>query len=296
MYRKGLTLVDLILVIVILLILLAVILPAMDHGNHPRRRSICSSNIKQIFNALATYGNECGGAFPQVLPGSIIGEDKAEKNLKPGLPEDPFKDFPAGTNHSVSENMWLLCREGAVQPEIFICPTVFKKDFKINLKDGPNGGAEYFVDFPWSDSGVTISYSFVQPWSRFKEKGKGSWDMWSENVDPRFVLGADANNSSQPDFKSENIRLTYEEMKKYVNSTNHTGEGQNVLYGDGHVAWSDSSYVGIDEDNIYTAISSGFTGKAGDIPGILSVRPWNENDTVLIPNKDADLAKWNRKP
>jgi prepilin-type N-terminal cleavage/methylation domain-containing protein len=38
----------------------------------------------------------------------------------------------------------------------------------------------------------------------------------------------------------------------YVNSNNHRGDGQNVLYRDGHVAWASSPCVGVGSDNIYT--------------------------------------------
>jgi hypothetical protein len=120
------------------------------------------------------------------------------------------------------------------------------------------------------------------------------------------VIGADANNSSQPDFKADSLPLRYKDMKQFVNSTNHNGDGQNVLYSDGHARFEKSAYVGINGDNIYTALPADYTGKPGDTAGILSVRPRDpfdpkinkpdEWDTVLIPVRDADLNKWNRKP
>jgi hypothetical protein len=295
MYRKSLTLTETI-VVVFISVFIILLLPNF-HSHHSPRRGVCASNLKQIFTSMYTYGQDYNGAFPQVMPGEIIiGEDKAVKNLKPGLPENPFKDFPAGANHSVSENLWLLCRGEFSQSEIFICPNAPEAGSRIDLKDGAGAGVECFVNFPWRDSGVTISYSFIQPWSRFGDTAKGSWDMWSADTDPRLVLGADANNGRQPDYKGKNNQLSFEEMKEKVNSTNHEGDGQNVMWGDGHVTFDKSSYAGINRDNIYTAVPESFTGESGNTPGFLNVRPKNITDSVLIPNKDADLAKWDRKP
>jgi prepilin-type N-terminal cleavage/methylation domain-containing protein len=297
MFRKGLTLIEAMVVVVVISILIMLLLPAHLRSRPYAPRGICASNLKQIFTSMYTYSQDYKGSFPRVLSGAIIiGEDKAVRNLKPGLVEDTFKDFPAGAHHSVSENLWLLCRGEFSQSEIFICPSTPEAGSRIDLKDGAGGGLKYFVNFPWKDPGVTISYSFIQPWSRFGDKSKGSWDVWSADGDPQLALGADANNGSRPDFKDENNPLFWKETKKYVNSTNHDGEGQNVMWSDGHTTYEKSSYVGIDLDNIYTAVPEGFTGKSGDTPGLLSVRPKNATDSVLIPNKDADLAKWNRKP
>jgi hypothetical protein len=302
MHKTGFTLLDLVVVICVLIVVFAILLPFLSTGHHHNYRAYCSNNLKQIFTSMYTYSQDSKGAFPQVVPGQIIlGEDKTQKNLKPGSPDNPFKDFPAGANHSVSENLWLLCRDDFAHPELFVCPNSDDAGNKVNLRDITNsttGGAgpEYFINFPWQDPNNTISYSFIQPWSRFGDKGKGSWDMWSADADPRLVMGADANNNIQPDYKGENNRLSAEEIKKYINSTNHEGEGQNCLYGDGHVSWSMTSYMGIGDDNIYTAMLPSYSGRAGDTSGVLSVRPKDEKDTVLIPNKDADLAKWNRKP
>jgi prepilin-type processing-associated H-X9-DG protein len=43
---------------------------------------------------------------------------------------------------------------------------------------------------------------------------------------------------------------------KQANTNNHDKDGQNILYGDGHVAWESNPFVGTNRDNIYTAVSS----------------------------------------
>jgi len=103
-----------------------------------------------------------------------------------------------------------------------------------------------------------MAYSFLQPWSSFA-RGHGTSEMWNCETDPRVVLGADNNNGSDPAYhesSGDTMVPTYDSMKSYVNSTNHTKEGQNVLYADSHVSFEKSPYVGIDGDNIYTAMTA----------------------------------------
>lgn len=95
-------------------------------------------------------------------------------------------------------------------------------------------------------------------------------------------------------------------MTKYVNTTNHQGECQNVMFHDGAVRFEETAYVGVSGDNIYTAMPADYTGTPENTPGILSVRPRDpfdprvnkpeEWDTVLAPAKDSHLENWRRKP
>jgi len=310
MRRHGLTLIEVVMLIVAAgaLFFFLVIVP----GDHEQlKRSSCSSNLRQLHTSMTLYAQDYEGVFPMVPlgKGQVVGEDNSTDNLKPAAREDAGQDFPANNNPSVSQNLWLLIRGDFAQPEIFTCPSSDMAGNKCNTRDiiGNKGGmgADYYVDFPWTMKGAVMSYSFVQPWSKFS-KEHDSRDMWKEDVDPKFVLGADANNGSQPDYQKSKVPPLYSDMMKFVNSRNHTGDFQNVLYGDGHVTGEKSPYCGVGGDNIYTARSDNFTGTPDQTAGILSVRPQNpfgpkarkppEWDTVLIPNKDADLKKWNRKP
>jgi hypothetical protein len=115
-----------------------------------------------------------------------------------------------------------------------------------------------------------------------------------------MVLGADANNGKQPNYPRDTLSGRWSssngDLKKYVNSTNHNGEGQNMLMGDASVCYQKTPYAGIHQDNIYTAQPAEYVGEAGKTPGVLSVRPKDENDSVLVPNREADLKAWDRKP
>jgi prepilin-type processing-associated H-X9-DG protein len=83
----------------------------------------------------------------------------------------------------------------------------------------------------------------------------------------------------------------------YGNSNNHKNDGQNVLYGDGHVEFQASPYCGMYRDdaqfrdNIYTADNA--RGRTGDASshegGFLNAQatPQDEFDSVLLPTDDA---------
>ncbi|MFA5863312.1 MAG: hypothetical protein WC975_01340 [Phycisphaerae bacterium] len=306
MPKKSVTLIEVLVIIVVILILIAILLP--DIGSHEMsKRGLCSSNLKQIFTAMYIYSQDYKGAFPAVPfgTGKIVGEDKSDQCSSFNKKNDPTKDFLPQDDHSISQNMWLLVRGEFAQAENFICPYTKQAGQKVDIKDGKYFGPDGFVDFPWKDTGATISYSFIQPWSKFTDN-HSSGELWQADIDPRVVLGADANNGSQPNYPGKKFLLDIYYLKKFVNSVNHYGYGQNVIYGDGHVSFSQTVYAGIGNDNIYTAMPADYKGEPGNTPGTLSVRPRDqfdpkvnkpaEWDTVLIPAKDADLEKWDRKP
>src|SRR5439155_9996169 len=61
-----------------------------------------------------------------------------------------------------------------------------------------------------------------------------------------------------------------------VNVRSHRADGQNILYGDGHVDWSATPFAGPYRDNVYNA----------DRPVDTSGAPKDQYDTVLLPTDD----------
>ncbi len=319
--KKGFTLIELLVVIAIIALLIAILLPSLAKARESAKRSACASNLKQIYNSLYQYGNENDASFPIIPYGpasdytskDIVGEDESGNNYVDDAEEDPFQIFaPGGSDedaeHSVSQNLWILCRYDFTQAEIFLCPSSEEAGQKVNLIDTNHSGATCFSDFPWENSGGTGSYSFIQPWTNNFARGHGSADMWNAEVDPRVVLAADANNGNDPTYRHDGSSgvPNYNELKDHVNSTNHNKEGQNVMFGDGHISFEKSAYVGIDKDNIFTAMDDGYTGNPdADNDQVLDVKPRDnfdssinkpdQWDTVLIPVKDSILGGWDNQ-
>jgi len=70
-----------------------------------------------------------------------------------------------------------------------------------------------------------------------------------------------------------------------ANSNNHRNKGQNVLYADGHVEFSETPYCGAPRDNglrdhIYTA-GAGDNGVCDE-----SAMPVDDKDSVMLPTDD----------
>ena len=70
------------------------------------------------------------------------------------------------------------------------------------------------------------------------------------------------------------------------NSRNHCGEGQNVLYADGHVRFQRTPAVGVDGDNIYTVAldNQSSSGRiAGESPWARSAHPFISSTGTTTP-------------
>ena len=59
----------------------------------------------------------------------------------------------------------------------------------------------------------------------------------------------------------------------------HGENGQQVLYGDGHVEFTQNPFIGVQRDNIYTAKTSEDAATAAKMPN----SPFDSNDSVLLP-------------
>jgi prepilin-type N-terminal cleavage/methylation domain-containing protein/prepilin-type processing-associated H-X9-DG protein len=65
-YRKGFTLIEVLVVVAIIALLVAILLPSLQAARMASKRSISASNMKQIGVAMTMYSQEFGGAFPLV--------------------------------------------------------------------------------------------------------------------------------------------------------------------------------------------------------------------------------------
>jgi len=321
---KGFTLIELLVVIAIIALLIAILLPALGKARESAKRAACASNLKQIHTGMVIYSGDYHGMFPMTDPGKdSSGKQKkiarvlAEKNVTFQLKTptgtngvDNDSDLKDGCDVSTSMMLWKLVRADLAQPEIFLCPSSEQAGQKAWARDGgAEPTPENFIDFPWYSSDTpgtpppvnklptsTISYSTIQPYSSLSG-GKGTWDMWAVDTDPRIIIAADQNNGADPTFaQSDVVNSDYSttnqnNLKLYINSKNHVGDGQNCLYGDGHATFEKTAYVGVNKDNIFTSRDTA-TGAANTVPGVKKVKPAVDTtnwDTVLIPlDKDMD--------
>ena len=121
--RKGITLIELLIVISLIAILMAMLMPAVNSARESARRSQCSNHIKQL--ALASINYE--SAFGRFPPGIVSTTDdffKAEHSgfvyLLPFLDETELYERYDFDRRWISRPNRMVAAEG---PSVFLCPS-----------------------------------------------------------------------------------------------------------------------------------------------------------------------------
>jgi prepilin-type processing-associated H-X9-DG protein len=70
---------------------------------------------------------------------------------------------------------------------------------------------------------------------------------------------------------------------RHGNSFNHNQDGQNVLFGDGHVEFDQNPFVGVKRDNIYTFEESDQPDNQKSASAGIVGAPVSAEDSVLLP-------------
>src|SRR5258705_798080 len=71
--KRGFTLVELLVVIAIIALLIAILLPALNKAKETANRVKCSSNLRQIFQAMQNYALDNRDKYPRIRyePGAV---------------------------------------------------------------------------------------------------------------------------------------------------------------------------------------------------------------------------------
>ncbi len=178
-------------------------------------------------------------------------------------------------------NMWLMVLQGYTTPASFICPSdPIALGPSLEQVDSPANGkpwtyvsnfgfmtADVASLFPWPTNavGAGVSYSIAYPFP-FKA-GAGATDVTFQPGQWWTTTGATSDVPLVSDMAPDDtpgdgtgvfqrITTTLPTANTYgpyiYNSGNHAGDGQNVGFGDDHVAWEISPYAGQNGDNIFT--------------------------------------------
>jgi prepilin-type N-terminal cleavage/methylation domain-containing protein/prepilin-type processing-associated H-X9-DG protein len=283
----GFTLIELIVLLAILggLALLVTILSPRRRCGGMSTRLVCASNIKGLGTNMKIYANDYNEKWP------MVGFDETAERVTYVVPvgggagtlrspkrSQPSRSGPGGaTELAVTRALWLLVRSGNTTVKQFICPST--GDRYDSTDD-----IERYYDFTDSSN---VSYGYQVPFGPRLTRAH-------ERADNRMALVADKGPyvdrtvptppaGLSPRAPSENWRA--------FNSGNHAGEGQNVLFADGHVRFHRTPAVGIDNDNIFTvALDNTHPASriAGESPWIRSARPYAPVDSVGKPLASTD--------
>jgi prepilin-type N-terminal cleavage/methylation domain-containing protein/prepilin-type processing-associated H-X9-DG protein len=264
--RRGFTYVELLVVLVLIVVGIAFLIPTRRIHEGSSNRTKCASNLRQIGQAILLYSNDNRGAYPmtnytkgaQVFPTWGSGADSA----------DPWGATGPKPN-DVTAALFLLLRTQDITSEVFTCPSSNAQ------KDEFGGGTNAAINRSnFTDIKKNLSYSYQNPYPN--DAAINSGFKMNNTLGAEFAVAADINPgiAGEKDVLKATATSSAADMKK-ANSENHDGDGQNILYGDGHVAWESNPFVGIARDNIYTTAD-----------GQINASSVDANDNILLPTDD----------
>ena len=308
---------DLFWTLFFLALLITVLLPSCSRARGPARRSICASNLRGIGQGMHIYANDNREWFPHHYFNPLSPEESPEEHgvaWVGTMGSNEFLRISQATTPTISprkshpsRSLYMLVIGCQLTTGSFICPSTNdieddSRNYGPDAADGQSSArpGKNRYDFRGYDH---LSYGYQLPYGR---QGRPR-----DNMDSRMALVADKgpyyasggpgldgtrtirDQRSDVDVPTEwgkqspakIDKLSNEDWRKY-NSRNHGGEGQNVLYVDGHADFQRKPLVGVNHDNLYT-IQSGYTtadGMIGRVPHAdQALGPLTNTDSFLVP-------------
>jgi len=284
---KGFTLVELLVVIGIIALLISILLPSLNRAREQANRVKCQSNVAQIGKAVIMYQTENRGQFPRTHYTPNAGViARPQGNTQPQSFAANNQPGPVGTNNVVA-SFFLLAKTQDMASEVFICPS--SQGERDTYGNNANGAAAYSG---WTAVPTNLTYSFMVPFPTTAAQNDG---FQLKNLGAEYALAGDMNpgNTGGTGTQTDNVtnvrfdspRLTMQN----ANSNNHNGDGQNILYGDGHADWNTTPFAGMQRigyrDNVYTHGAGAANAGSGTQLG--GTGPADKLDSYLLPTDGA---------
>jgi prepilin-type processing-associated H-X9-DG protein len=263
-------------ILVLFVLALIIVLPIIRQSRERANRTLCASNLRVIANSMMVYAagnNEMFPVYPYApyCPANAGTSDRTS----PDAPKPAIAALyrSGDMNGSVLAAQWLMVLDGGIKSKCYICKSDPFAGAPAEIK-----GSGLYVNFQHDNQ---ISYSFAYPYLvHDKIADVGPW--WRNPTNASIPLAADMaplNGTGKParDVTGGGIAINAGAL---WNSGNHGGDGQNVVFADGHVAFKTRPDVGQTEDNIYTL--GGATGPV-DLGGTQPTRTTIDIHTRAAP-------------
>jgi len=264
--RRAFTFIDLMVLICCLGLGILVGCYTGGRSRETANRVKCASNLRQIGQAMLLYANDNGGHYPRLI--YIAGPNPRPTWGTGATGKNPFADVQA---NDVTGAMFLLLRTQDITAEVFTCPSSAAE------KDVFGGGMNTPLDRAnFTDVKKNLAYSIHNPYVKDGLIPADDRTYWTSAMSADFAIAADLNpgTAGGDDVTKPTIMSSAKDMR-FANSSNHDKDGQNILYGDGHVSWENNPFIGVNRENIYTT---------GD--GRIVASPVDVNDSILLPTDD----------
>ena len=273
--RSGLTLSELCIVLVVLVFLFGGVMPALvGRSREQAGRVKCASNLRQIGQGIQMYANENKGVFPRTVYDGVGGTPTEYTGWQAPNPFGP--GGPAAND--VTAAFFLLLRTQDLTSEVFLCPQGPHQD-RWQFNGGPVAAVSNFPGRQF------VTYSYINPYPSQAAVAQGFKLNYTLTSD--FAIAADMN-PGPPGVVAVAPNSPRVQMSQ-ANTRNHNGDGQNVLYADGHVEFQNTPFCGMQRgtppaqtyrDNIYT-FGAGFGAATAGV-GVVGAAA-DPLDSILLP-------------